>query len=207
MGYWKNHLTLRSELSKKIWANPERRKKLGITQSKRLTPEVRRKQGISKQKSWTPELGAILSRQITLGRNRQHAEKKCKVFYESLKGNYQKSDYAHLKEKQKQSNNLIPYKTQWQLTAFKKLDENPLVKNWNFLTIAIQFKDLARKKFSHIAIDLEVFYTDNTKKLILIRPNGFQLEHHEFNSLSYIEKYCVENRYSFEIWTKEAFTL
>jgi len=191
----KLHRKERSELSKKFWSNPENRRRLGITQSKRLTPEVRRKQGISKQKSWTPILGVILSKQITLGRNRQNAEKICKEFYKSRKGNF------------KDSSNLVPYKTQWQLTAFKKLDDNPLIKNWNFLTVAIQYKDLLRDKFSHIAIDLEVFYNDGTKKLILIRPDGMQLEHHEFNSLSYIEKYCIENKYSFEIWTKEAFTL
>jgi hypothetical protein len=193
MSYWKDHPELRSELSKKIWT-PERRKKLGVTQSKRLTPEVRRKQGISKQKSWTPELGVILSRQITLGRNRQFTEKSCKVFYESLKGKYKKT------------NNFIPYKNQWQLIAFKKLDENPFVKNWNFLNNAIQYRDLVRDKFSHIAIDLEVYYKDDSKKLILIRPEGINLDHCESNSLSFIEKYCIENNYSFEIWTREAFT-
>ena len=204
MSYWKNHPELRSELSKKIWSIPERRKKLGITQSKRLTPEVRRKQGIAKQKSWTPELGVILSKQITLGQNRKWTERKCKDFYESSKGNYKKSDYAHLKEKQKHSNNFIPYKNQWQLIAFKKLDENPFVKNWIFLNTAIQYKDLVREKFSHVAIDLDVYYTDGTKKLILIRPEGMNLDHCESNSLSFIEKYCIENNYSFEIWTKEA---
>lgn len=193
-------------MSRSDFWTPERRKQFGAKQSKRLTPEVRRKQGISKQQSWTPELGVILSRQITLGRNRQFAEKVCKIFYESSKGNYKKSSYASLKERSKQSSNFVPYKNQWQLIVFKKLDENPFVKNWIFLNTAIQYKDLVREKFSHIAIDLDVYYADGTKKLILIRPEGINLDHCESNSLSFIEKYCIENNYDFEIWTKEALT-
>lgn len=191
---------------------PEQRKKLGDTQRKRYSnPELRKRQGRKREISWTPELGLDLSKKITLGINRRWTEKKCKVPYESSKGIYSNppkgQTFRRLRlGKRVNQSSTIPYKNQWQLISFKKLDANPLVKHWIFLNTAIHYQDLYHDMPRHIAIDLEVYYTDNTRKLILIRPRGMQVEHHEFYSLHSIEKYCEENNYAFEIWTAEALT-
>jgi hypothetical protein len=195
--WFKNNPEKQSAKSKKTWSNPKTRKKLSETQKERHQDlSIRKRQVKNTIATWTPEREKKYLQRMTVGHRKRIPEKSGTV-YASTKGTYTSTKGI--------TSNIIPYKNQWQLTAFRKIDENPLVISWSFLSHVIPYKNFETKLNAYIAMDLEIHYTDGSAKLVLIRPDGINLEN-EFRTLVPIEQYCQKNNFTFEVWTKEALT-
>lgn len=183
----------RSIVSNAYWQKPENQEKQRMWKLKQHQdhPEI-----IEKMKrthlfqAATIEYAIKWSRFAALGRQRQIARKK-KDPYESKKGILG-------------SSRLIYCRNEYDKIVFQKLDENPLVDRWIFLDFAILYWDISeRDKPHHFVIDLNVFMKDGTRKIISIAPNGWIQSYQRVKLLQLIEKYCIENKCIFEVWTKE----
>lgn len=148
----------------------------------------------------------LTSKTITLGKAKAKAIK-TGLLYASAKGkfnSYYKKGHRCFRKLE------IPYRNEFDLMAFKSLDENPLVKSWIFLDDVFSYspkfyaKNLKRKIPRHIVIDFKVEYMDGTNKLIFLRPEGIKL--FSFGILQALEEYCLREKLSFEVWTKENFS-
>jgi hypothetical protein len=143
----------------------------------------------------TIEARETTGRQITIGRQWAKAERSG-LKYSSTKGRYQ-------------STNEIPARHEWDLKAFKSFDENPTIKAWYFLRLAVPYPRSwippgGLKTSAFTVADFEVEFNDGRKKIIVVRPDGVDMKYQKaFQSL---DQYCVMNGYEFEYWTKEYFS-
>jgi len=195
--YFRENKEIVSKKRKKYWADEDNRK----SQSEKMiqwwkNPENKKYLLRRFANSYTKKRLETISRDRTLIAQ-QIISRSTKKIYASKKGLYKNSnlDVPY-------SNN-IQYRNEYDLKAFHSLDKNSLVIKWIFLDFVIPYKSLKKEYDQHIAIDLDVYYKYNIRKLILIKPDGFEIEEYSLNIIKAIERYCLENKCEFEIWTKE----
>jgi len=195
--YYKENKEIVIKRMKKIWSYEDRRK----SHSEKIIqnwkdPESRKYRLRCMANSYTKKRLETISKDRTLIAQ-QIISRSTKKIYNSQKGLYKSSAPNAF-----YSNN-IPYRNDYDLRAFHSLDKNSLVLKWIFLDFVIPYKSLKREYNQHIAIDLNVYYKYDIRKLILIKPDGFEIEEYSLNIIKAIENYCLKNKYEFEIWTKE----
>lgn len=122
--------------------------------------------------------------------------------YLSIKGSFQ-ANKGKRRNRRRYKIREIPYRHEWDLKAFKSLDENPTVESWTFLKRTLPWPNKSREFPNHIAIDLEIKYRNGKTKLVLIRPKGLLFQ--SFQVLLELEKYCLKEKIDLEVWTKEYF--
>lgn len=191
-----------SRLKQYISENPERWSRLHIADADQIAKcsksnkEKFKDHGPRKYESLSEYVNT--SRTVKLGTQRMKAIK-TGLRYTSSKGKF-KVRYYKKRE--------IPYRNEWDLKAFKSLDENPLVKSWSFLNQALPYPDKNdenREIPRHFPVDLEIEYRDGSRRMVILSPNGISVMY--FGILRALEEYCLKEKIELEFWTKEYFTL
>jgi hypothetical protein len=113
----------------------------------------------------------------------------------------------------------IWFRSLWELSAFKYLENNPDVKNWSSEVEIKYINDLDGKPHRYY-VDLYILYTNGSVKLVEIKPKKQTIPPPEpkRKTVKYItecqtyitntskwkaaQKICDQRGYSFEIWTE-----
>lgn len=168
---------------KKSWT-PERRKKQSETLSNIYNnPEIRKR------------IGKLVKESLSSADIRNKISKKVveSMLYENSKN---KNLYFAKKGFKKNELNNLNFKNQYELEVFKILDNDTNISKWYYECVPIK---LSNDKYTNV--DLEIFYTNGTKKIVEIRHQYFP--DNEFKRLNDIKNYCDNNNYIFEIWSEK----
>jgi len=93
------------------------------------------------------------------------------------------------------------YRSGWELAVMQFLDESSEVKNWEFESIRIPYMYDCHKRW--YVPDFLVTYSDETRKLIEIKPKQFFEAERVILKSEAAQKWCVENNASYLIVDKD----
>ena len=124
------------------------------------------------------------------------------VIKQQLKGfrnysNFYKSGHYFSKKNNKE----IYYRSSYELTAYKILEQMSKVKSYQVEPFAIQYK---WENFIHKTIpDILITYTDGGKELIEVKPKNRLKEEQNIAKFNGIKNWSIENNIDFNIWTEK----